>query len=321
MKIIVPATSANVGPGFDSVGIAVTRYLTIEVLEPADAWFIEHDLGAGIPTDEKNLLLSTALSISTDMQPHRIKMTSEVPLARGLGSSSSVIVAGIELANQLANLQLSDAEKLRIATEIEGHPDNVAPAIFGNMVIASYIGEDVQYVTADFPSCDLVAFVPSYQLKTSDSRNVLPKEWSYKEAVAASSVANVAIAALLKGDLLTAGRSIESDHFHERYRQSLVKEFPQVKEVLYTGKGGMVSFKIQDEKKIPNLLNSLQVFTFAESLGGVESLITYPTTQTHADIPAEVRHSYGLTDDLLRLSIGIEDADDLIEDLKQALEA
>ena len=233
MKIIVPATSANVGPGFDSVGIAVTRYLTIEVLESADAWFIEHDLGAGIPTDEKNLLLSTALSISTDMQPHRIKMTSQVPLARGLGSSSSVIVAGIELANQLANLQLSDAEKLRIATEIEGHPDNVAPAIFGNMVIASYIGEDVQYVTADFPSCDLVAFVPSYQLKTSDSRNVLPKEWSYKEAVAASSVANVAIAALLKGDLLTAGRSIESDHFHERYRQSLVKEFPQVKEVAH----------------------------------------------------------------------------------------
>ena len=233
MKIIVPATSANVGPGFDSVGIAVSKYLTIEVLEPADAWLIEHDLGAGIPTDEKNLLLSTALSISTDMQPHRIKMTSEVPLARGLGSSSSVIVAGIELANQLADLQLSVDEKLRIATKIEGHPDNVAPAIFGNLVIASYIGEDVQYVTADFPTCDLVAFVPSYQLKTSDSRNVLPTEWSYKEAVAASSVANVAIAALLKGDLVTAGRSIELDHFHERYRQSLVAEFPQVKEVAH----------------------------------------------------------------------------------------
>lgn len=233
MKIIVPATSANVGPGFDSVGIAVTRYLTIEVLEPADAWVIEHDLGAGIPTDEKNLLLQTALSIAPAIQPHHIKMLSQVPLARGLGSSSSVIVAGIELANQLADLKLSDAEKLRIATKIEGHPDNVAPAIFGNMVIASYIGEDVQYVTADFPSCDLVAFVPSYQLKTSDSRNVLPKEWSYKEAVAASSVANVAIAALLKGDLLTAGRSIELDHFHERYRQSLVKEFPQVKEVAH----------------------------------------------------------------------------------------
>lgn len=265
MKIIVPATSANVGPGFDSVGIAVTRYLTIEVLEPADDWFIEHDLGAGIPTDEKNLLLSTALSISTDMQPHRIKMTSEVPLARGLGSSSSVIVAGIELANQLANLQLSDAEKLRIATEIEGHPDNVAPAIFGNMVIASYIGEDVQYVTSDFPSCDLVAFVPSYQLKTSDSRNVLPKEWSYKEAVAASSVANVAIAALLKGDLLTAGRSIESDHFHERYRQSLVKEFPQVKEVSHAH-GAYATYLSGAGPTIMNLLAPEHTAAFVAAL-------------------------------------------------------
>ena len=265
MKIIVPATSANVGPGFDSVGIAVTRYLTIEVLEPADAWFIEHDLGAGIPTDEKNLLLSTALSIAPAIQPHHIKMTSEVPLARGLGSSSSVIVAGIELANQLANLQLSDAEKLRIATEIEGHPDNVAPAIFGNMVIASYIGEDVQYVTADFPSCDLVAFVPSYQLKTSDSRNVLPKEWSYKEAVAASSVANVAIAALLKGDLLTAGRSIESDHFHERYRQSLVKEFPQIKEVAHAH-GAYATYLSGAGPTIMNLLAPEHTAAFVAAL-------------------------------------------------------
>ena len=265
MKIIVPATSANVGPGFDSVGIAVTRYLTIKVLEPADAWLIEHDLGAGIPTDEKNLLLSTALSIAPAIQPHHIKMTSEVPLARGLGSSSSVIVAGIELANQLANLQLSDAEKLRIATEIEGHPDNVAPAIFGNMVIASYIGEDIQYVTSDFPSCDLVAFVPSYQLKTSDSRNVLPKEWSYKEAVAASSVANVAIAALLKGDLLTAGRSIESDHFHERYRQSLVKEFPQVKEVAHAH-GAYATYLSGAGPTIMNLLAPEHTAAFVAAL-------------------------------------------------------
>ena len=233
MKIIVPATSANVGPGFDSVGIAVSKYLTIDVLEARENWWIEHDLGEEIPSNEENLLLQTALQVASDLPPHHLKMVSEVPLARGLGSSSSVIVAGIELANQLGKLSLSDEDKLEIATKIEGHPDNVAPAIFGNLVIASYIGEDVQYVTADFPTCDLVAFVPSYHLKTSDSRNVLPTEWSYKEAVAASSVANVAIAALLKGDLVTAGRSIELDHFHERYRQSLVKEFPQVKEVAH----------------------------------------------------------------------------------------
>ncbi|MGT2828883.1 cystathionine gamma-synthase [Streptococcus hillyeri] len=101
---------------------------------------------------------------------------------------------------------------------------------------------------------------------------------------------------------------------------SALSQNPAVKEVLYTGKGGMISIKVADEAKIPTILNNLEVFTFAESLGGVESLITYPTTQTHADIPAEVRTSYGLTDDLLRLSIGIEDVEDLLADLEQALE-
>ncbi|MDO4666475.1 MAG: cystathionine gamma-synthase [Streptococcus sp.] len=95
---------------------------------------------------------------------------------------------------------------------------------------------------------------------------------------------------------------------------------PQVKEVKYSGKGGMISFKVVQEDKIPTILNKLSVFTFAESLGGVESLITYPATQTHADIPEAVRHSYGLTDDLLRLSVGIEDSVDLIADLKAVLE-
>ena len=233
MKIIVPATSANVGPGFDSVGIAVSKYLTIDVLESQENWWIEHDLGEEIPSDEENLLLQTALQVAADLPPHRLKMTSEVPLARGLGSSSSVIVAGIELANQLGKLALSDEDKLEIATKIEGHPDNVAPAIFGNLVVASYVDQQTNHLVLPFPECDLVAFVPNYELKTSDSRNVLPSEWTYKEAVAASSIANVAIAALAKGDLRVAGKAIEADRFHERYRQQLVAEFPQVKEVAH----------------------------------------------------------------------------------------
>ena len=233
MKIIVPATSANVGPGFDSVGIAVSKYLTIDVLEAQENWWIEHDLGEEIPSDEENLLLQTALQVAADLPPHRLKMTSEVPLARGLGSSSSVIVAGIELANQLGKLSLSDEDKLEIATKIEGHPDNVAPAIFGNLVVASYVDQQTNHLVLPFPECALVAFVPNYELKTSDSRNVLPSEWTYKEAVAASSIANVAIAALAKGDLRVAGKAIEADRFHERYRQQLVAEFPQVKEVAH----------------------------------------------------------------------------------------
>ena len=233
MRITVPATSANVGPGFDSVGIAVSKYLRIDVLEAQENWWIEHDLGEEIPSDEENLLLQTALQVAADLPPHRLKMTSEVPLARGLGSSSSVIVAGIELANQLGKLALSDEDKLEIATKIEGHPDNVAPAIFGNLVVASYVDQQTNHLVLPFPECALVAFVPNYELKTSDSRNVLPSEWTYKEAVAASSIANVAIAALAKGDLRVAGKAIEADRFHERYRQQLVAEFPQVKDVAH----------------------------------------------------------------------------------------
>lgn len=231
MKIIVPATSANVGPGFDSVGVAVTKYLEIQVCEEREEWMIEHQLGKWIPRDERNLLLKIALQIAPDLQPRRLKMVSDIPLARGLGSSSSVIVAGIELANQLGNLKLSKHEKLQLATKIEGHPDNVAPAIYGNLVIASSVEDQVSAVVAPFPECAFLAYIPNYELRTRDSRGVLPKKLSYKEAVAASSIANVVIAALLTGDMVKAGQAIESDLFHERYRQELVREFATIKKV------------------------------------------------------------------------------------------
>ncbi|AGU77885.1 homoserine kinase [Streptococcus intermedius] len=229
MRIIVPATSANIGPGFDSVGVAVSKYLIIEVLGKSDQWIIEHDLGRRIPSNERNLLIKVARRIAPAIRPHHLKMTTDIPLARGLGSSSSVIVAGIELANQLANLQLSNTEKLNLATKIEGHPDNVAPAIYGNLTISSYVNGEVSTVVTKFPEVSLIAYIPNYELRTKDSRGVLPKELSYQEAVAASSIANVAIAALMKGDMVVAGQAIESDRFHEHFRQGMIKEFPKIK--------------------------------------------------------------------------------------------
>ena len=229
MKIIVPATSANIGPGFDSVGVAVSKYLIIEVLGKSDQWIIEHDLGRRIPSNERNLLIKVARRIAPAIRPHHLKMTTDIPLARGLGSSSSVIVAGIELANQLVNLQLSNTEKLNLATKIEGHPDNVAPAIYGNLTISSYVNGEVSTVVTKFPEVSLIAYIPNYELRTKDSRGVLPKELSYQEAVAASSIANVVIAALMKGDMVVAGQAIESDRFHEHFRQGLIKEFPKIK--------------------------------------------------------------------------------------------
>ncbi len=265
MKIIVPATSANIGPGFDSVGVALSKYLTIEVVKESDEWFIEHDLDF-VPEDKDNLLIKTALKVSQHLQPHHIKMTSEIPLARGLGSSSSVIVAGIELANQLGKLGLSDEEKLKWATDIEGHPDNVAPAIFGNLVIASYVNRKPTAVVADFPETAFIAFVPSYQLRTSDSRGILPNQLSHKKAVAASSIANVAVAALLTGDMVKAGQAIESDMFHEQYRQRLVHEFYPIKKIgqeegayaTYLSGAGPTVMVLSPTEKAPRIIQKIE---------------------------------------------------------------
>ena len=274
MKIIVPATSANVGPGFDSVGVAVTKYLEIQVCEEREEWMIEHQLGKWIPRDERNLLLKIALQIAPDLQPRRLKMISNIPLARGLGSSSSVIVAGIELANQLGNLKLSKHEKLELATKIEGHPDNVAPAIYGNLVIASSVEDQVSAVVAPFPECAFLAYIPNYELRTRDSRGVLPKKLSYKEAVAASSIANVAIAALLTGDMVKAGQAIESDLFHERYRQDLVREFATIKKVAkrngayatYLSGAGPTVMVLADPDKMPKIKAELEKQPFKGKL-------------------------------------------------------
>ena len=274
MKIIVPATSANVGPGFDSVGVAVTKYLEIQVCEEREEWMIEHQLGKWIPRDERNLLLKIALQIVPDLQPRRLKMVSDIPLARGLGSSSSVIVAGIELANQLGNLKLSKHEKLQLATKIEGHPDNVAPAIYGNLVIASSVEGQVSAVVAPFPECAFLAYIPNYELRTRDSRGVLPKKLSYKEAVAASSIANVAIAALLTGDMVKAGQAIESDLFHERYRQELVREFATIKKVAkrngayatYLSGAGPTVMVLADPDKMPRIKAELEKQPFKGKL-------------------------------------------------------
>ena len=274
MKIIVPATSANVGPGFDSVGVAVTKYLEIQVCEEREEWMIEHQLGKWIPRDERNLLLKIALQIAPDLQPRRLKMVSDIPLARGLGSSSSVIVAGIELANQLGNLKLTDHDKLQLATKIEGHPDNVAPAIYGNLVIASSVEGQVSAVVAPFPECAFLAYIPNYELRTRDSRGVLPKKLSYKEAVAASSIANVAIAALMTGDMVKAGQAIEGDLFHERYRQDLVREFATIKKVAkkngayatYLSGAGPTVMVLADPDKMPKIKAELEKQPFKGKL-------------------------------------------------------
>ncbi|WP_413517281.1 homoserine kinase [Carnobacterium maltaromaticum] len=231
LRIKVPGTTANLGPGFDSCGLALQLYLTLEVGAEQDSWEVEHQLGSGIPTDSKNVIVTTALSLAPDLAPRKLKMTSDVPSTRGLGSSSAAIVAGIELANQLADLQLTAAKKVEIATLIEGHPDNVAPAILGDFVVATKINQDVFAVKHAFPETGIIAFIPQKELLTSESRTVLPSELSYSEAVKASSIANVMIAAILEGNLFLAGQMMEQDLWHEIYRKKLIPHLEKIREI------------------------------------------------------------------------------------------
>lgn len=233
MKIRVPATSANLGPGFDSCGIALNRYLVIEVIGQSEEWQIDHNLSDEIPNDEKNLLIEIARQVAPELTPHRLKMTTDIPVARGLGSSSSVVVAGIELANRLQHLNLTEEEKVALATKFEGHPDNVAPAICGDFVVASLLDGETDYVKHYFPDCGFIAFIPNEELLTKESRQVLPRELPFAEAIKASSVANVMIAAAIKGNLPLAGKMMEQDRWHEPYRQRLVPHLPAVRQVCH----------------------------------------------------------------------------------------
>ena len=230
-KIIVPATSANLGAGFDSLGLAVNLYLEIEVQGQAEKWQIEHQLGPDIASDASNLIIQTALSIAPDLPAQRLKMSSNIPLEHGLGSSSSAIVAGIKLACLLMEKPLDLPQQLALACQIEGHPDNVVPALLGGLQVASYDSQTKQlaYSSLPVPACSLLAFVPDYNVSTQAARAVLPTDFARAQAVLASSKANVLIASLASRDLHLAGQMMESDLFHEKYRQDLIPELGQIR--------------------------------------------------------------------------------------------
>ena len=243
MKIIVPATTANIGLGFDSIGIAVDLYLTLTVVEPSSEWKIEHPFGEAVPTNEENLIIETALAVCPTLQPQHLVCKSDIPMTRGLGSSSSAIVAGIELANQLGKLNLTPQQKVEWATKLEGHPDNVAPAILGGLVVASYDEEsqEVDYLHKEIHS-DIqgIALIPDFELSTKASRQVLPSEFVYSQAVQASSRSNVLVAALWQEDWENVSKIVEKDLFHEPYRETLipfltpVRKLAKEKEVIGT---------------------------------------------------------------------------------------
>lgn len=161
LKIRVPATSANLGPGFDSLGIAVSSYLTVTVYGKAPKWKVDHKMGYAIPSDERNMIVATALKTNPELEPQHIKVTSEIPLAHGLGSSSSALIAGVVMANEVGKMHLTNEQILQKAAELEGHPDNVAPALYGDFVVSTMVDGDVSSIKLKFPDLTMVAYIPA----------------------------------------------------------------------------------------------------------------------------------------------------------------
>ncbi|MBK0348364.1 homoserine kinase [Aerococcaceae bacterium zg-ZJ1578] len=235
ITIKVPATSANLGLGFDSMGIAVNKFLVVSAtLAPKWQFEFETDFLEILPRNEHNLVAQTAIQVAAKYQqtmpPLVIKMSSEIPLTHGLGSSSSAIVAGIELANYFCQLNLSETEKIAIGSEIEGHPDNVGPCITGGVFIGAYEQQILEYEKLSMENVAVIISVPPYELSTEVARKVLPQQYSKQDAVMQNALNNVMVAALIKGDYQKMGALMMRDRLHEPYRQTLIAEFEMVRE-------------------------------------------------------------------------------------------
>lgn len=237
VKLKIPATSANLGLGFDSMGVAVDKFLTIEAFENEESqWhftFLDDQLKV-LPSDNSNLVAQTALKVAekygADMPNLKVSMDSTIPLAHGLGSSSSAIAAGIELANEYCQLNLSDEEKIYAGTEIEGHPDNIGPCFTGGVFVGYFNDGDFAYKTLTLDGISLIVSIPAYEISTEEVRNSLPKEYSAQEAVMQNAKNNVMLLAMVEKDYETMGRLMMGDYFHEPYRGPLIQEFEPIKE-------------------------------------------------------------------------------------------
>ena len=235
INLRIPATSANLGLGFDSIGVAVTKFLKIKAYENAEfkVEFLNSDLDI-LPPGEDNLVISTAKSIARkynkEMPPVRVEMDSEIPLAHGLGSSSSAIVAGIEIAAYFCDLNLSDHDKIMLGCDIEGHPDNIGPCITGGVFVGYYNHGELYYHVLDDIDFSLIVSVPNYMINTNEARRALPDSYSRQTAVNQNAINNVMLFSLFNKEYVDMGRLMMKDQFHEIYRRPLIKEFDDIKE-------------------------------------------------------------------------------------------
>ena len=234
-QVKVPATSANCGAGFDTLGFACTLYNTF-TLSYNDENIIKLDVtgeGSGyLKPSEGNFAIKAIRKIFNEAgikeQGINLKMENEIPMSRGLGSSSAALVGGMMVANELLNNPFSQDEIFNFATEMEGHPDNVAPAIYGGMTV-SIMENSKPFCIKITPPDDLklIAVVPSFPLSTKQAREILPQKVPFKDATFNISRAALFVAAICEKQNNFLKYALK-DKLHQPYRGTLIPGMDKV---------------------------------------------------------------------------------------------
>lgn len=249
--ITVPATTANLGPGFDCLGAALSLYNRFKFTRLPDADGSLQIEASGVDaervaTDHTNLAYQAFCYLYQKIRqtPPSLHLTIdlEVPLARGLGSSATAIVAGLVGANELAGLPLTEAEVMAMAIELEGHPDNVVPALIGGCRLAA-ANADLTWTVCDIPwhpELRPVAAIPEFELSTAEARRVLPPNYNRQDAIFNASHLGLLVRGLQTGQPAWLQTALQ-DRIHQPYREALIPGYADVQAAaLSAGAYGMV---------------------------------------------------------------------------------
>jgi homoserine kinase len=281
----VPASSANLGPGYDVLAAALAMHLELEV-EEAGTFSVEAK-GLEVPLDRSNLCVRAFESLRpADGIAFRIK--SEIPLAAGLGSSAAAIVAGLLAADHLYELAQEPEDVLAKAAEIEGHPDNVAAALFGGFVVCASEDGTLTATRLDPPQgVEAVVVIPGEQVPTEEARKAIPDQVPLADAIANVSAASELVLGIQRSDLTLIGRGL-ADRLHQPYRSHL---YPRSMEIVQEApRMGAIGATISGAG--PTVL----IWTFWQSTGEVMKALServgnwaevrrVPFSPTGADVP------------------------------------
>lgn len=245
IKVTSPATSANLACGFDSFGAAFGLY-DLFLFETGEGKLVIKDTNEKY-SNEKNLAYRAFLRAS-EILGKKIPLVrmetvkADIPFSRGLGSSSALIVAGVMASARLSGVNLTKQESVEIATEIEGHPDNVAPCIFGGFTASAK--SEGKVITSRFlfhDSLKFAAIIPPYKLFTVAVRGVLPKTVPFTDAVYNLSRTAILSDGLISGDADKI-RFAMDDRLHQPYRKKLIPEYEEIEKICLSK--GAISFAI-----------------------------------------------------------------------------